>query len=155
MALGAPSGTGNNNYVDSGWFGILFDPENISSPAPGEGGNGFPAAPLDLVAFGTSVNPTDVTVNVAAGPVAFAPRVNVDGCADAVYPLLYVYLPGAGFGVDLSRFVRSPAPCTGGVLTLDLGTADFTGFAGLYYVYVGYADAGGNIMYNAYTLVVE
>jgi hypothetical protein len=26
LVLGAPWGTGNNNYVSSGWFGVIFDP---------------------------------------------------------------------------------------------------------------------------------
>jgi len=31
LVLGAPGGTGNNSYVESGWFGVIYDPANAST----------------------------------------------------------------------------------------------------------------------------
>lgn len=114
---------------------------------------GNPAAAQDTVELGTAVDPADNTVTVAAGNVSIAPQLNVADCGDVAQPVCYVYLPAAGFGVDLSAFVTDT--CAAGVLTLDLGTIDFTGFAGTYDMYIGYVDGDGDIQYSAYRLVVE
>jgi hypothetical protein len=123
----------------------------IVEPTPTPEGN--PDTPQDTVGLGTDVDPAATTVPVAEGEAIIAPQLNVVDCTAVDQPLCYVYLPDYGFGVDLSAFVT--VTCDAGVLTLDLGAIDFTGFGGNYDFYIGYVDGSDNVQYSAYRLVVE
>jgi subtilisin family serine protease len=125
------------------------------APTEGTVPDGSPATaamPVELVAGAPLIDPAAVTVRVAAGPVSIAPRLRVADCAALYRPLLFVRIPGAEPEfTDLTPLVTSR--CTAGVLIIDLGTIDLTGYPGTYDLFYGYVTAAGDIFYHAYRMV--
>jgi len=119
---------------------------------PGETQVGNPAAPMTPQDFPGTVNPADTPVVVTEGAVSMAPQMSVN-CDDVASVVGYIWMPDANAGIDVTAAISQS--CEDGVLTLDLGSIDFTGFPGTYDFYFGYVDNDGNIHYNAYRLVVN
>ena len=119
---------------------------------PGETQIGNPAAPMAPQDFPGTVNPADTPVVVTEGAVSMAPQMSVN-CDDVASVVGYIWMPDANAGIDVSAMISQS--CEDGVLTLDLGSVDFTGFPGTYDFYFGYVGTDGNIYYNAYRLVVN
>jgi len=131
-------------------------PITVAPAAAAEPAN--PATPKDGVSIDTTPYPApDATpVSVSEGMVSIAPQMNVSDCADVVTPIMYIWMPSPiNAGVDLSSLV-TPAACTGGIATFDLGNVDLTGYPGFVFdVYYGYVNGSGDIFYNVYEVTVQ
>ncbi len=116
---------------------------------------GNPSIPMDPVVFGSGglVNPETTTITVPAGPVTIAPQLNVASATDVAAVLMYLWMPQVNFGLDLSGTVSHSY--RSGILTISLGTIDFSCNPDTYDVYYGYIDPTGVIHYQAYRLVVQ
>jgi len=116
--------------------------------------DGYPITPQTPVDLTITVDPTTTPVSVTQGMVSLQPRLRIQDCNDVDSAIAYVYIPSVNFGVLIPAAVTS---CAAGVATIKIasGTIDFTGYPGVYYIYYGYTDGGGNIYYNAYALTVQ
>jgi hypothetical protein len=116
---------------------------------------GNPQAPVDPVVFGSGglVDPAVTTITVPAGPVTIAPQLNLSSPGDVTAVLMYLWMPQVNFGIDLSA--AATRNYSSGVLTISLGTIDFSCYPGTYDIYYGYVDQTGVIHYQAYRLVVQ
>lgn len=139
----------DNNYtIADSTLRVTDDPQEIGPPVNGEAN---PATPLTPVNYGISVNPGDTPVTVAEAILGINPRLTIAGCNDVAMAIAYIFVPAANFGIA----VPAAHSCDAGVLTVNIGTVNFTGYPGVYYIYYGYVDVIGDIHYNAYELTVQ
>ena len=136
--------TTNSRFVD--------DVKVYADEPQGSGSTGNPPIPGDPVVFDPGHLIVPETINVPAGLITIAPQLHAD-YHDVASLLMYIWLPSLNFGIDVSSFVSQTHD--DGVLTLSLGTIDFSCSPGQYYIYYGYIDTQGTIHYQAYNLVVQ
>ncbi len=115
--------------------------------------DGNPKTPMTPVDLGTVVHPTKTHLNIAEGKITIAPQLMIADGKSITSPIMLIWLPEAGVGFDISKFTT--AKYQDGVLTVNLGTIDFTGFPGTYDIFYGYFDVDGHIHYNAYELTIQ
>lgn len=118
-----------------------------------EAAKGNPNTPMTPVNLKTMVNPTQTHIDIAEGKVTIAPQLMVADGKSIAFPIMFIWIPEAGFGFDISKLTT--AKYRDGVLTINLGTIDFSGFPGIYDIFYGYIDIAGHIHYNAYELTIK
>lgn len=120
--------------------------------------NAAPPDPLLSVLYspwGEFINPADTPpIAINPTPAMVVPQMSVNSCSDVNWPIMYIWLPDYGIGIDVSPLASSS--CESSILTIELGAVDFTDWAGLVFdVYCGYVTSSGDIYYNAYEVNVE
>ena len=123
---------------------------NVKTAATAKGNPNTPMTPVEL---GTTVNPTHTHLDVAEGKVTIAPQLMVADEKSVAFPIMLIWIPEAGMGFNVSKLTTTDYH--NGVLTITLGTIDFSGYAGTYDIFYGYVDVDGNIHYNAYELSIQ
>jgi len=126
----------------------------------------YPETPLEAMYFSPYVvshqvarpDPADVVVTVgAADGVMITPTIQVvpSDVGTSGYLLMYIYVPASNYGVNIPG--KQTTLGTNQLITLLPNPINFSNAAGLsFIVYFGYARAGGEILYNVYTVnVVE
>ncbi len=117
------------------------------------GAEGNPDTPMTPVNLKTAVNPAQTHIDIAEGKVTIAPQLMVADGTSIAFPIMFIWIPEAGAGFDLSKITT--AKYRDGVLTINLGTIDFSGFPGTYDIFYGYVDVDEHIHYNAYELTIK
>jgi hypothetical protein len=114
---------------------------------------GNPNSPMTPVGLGTTVNPAQTHIDAAEGKITIAPQLMVADEKSIAFPIMFIWIPKAGTGFNVSKLTATEY--SDGVLTIKLGTVDFTGYAGTYDIFYGYIDVDGHIHYNAYELTIK
>jgi len=139
------------------WYDNQCHAQPQPQPTPNLGNhNAAPSHALPVVEYPTSVTPSNNTVQVGAcddimiQPTLSVPSADVGKNATLI---MYIYIPDAGFGMNLPSRTKILASET--KFDLLLHAIDFSESPNLnLYIYYGYVLDSGTIKYNAYSIMV-